>query len=122
MATTSVKTCVRCGERPVHVYKKTGRQHSYCVPCLNAPGESKRRFLAVVKATCGCVDCGTREGRLDFDHRPGTVKLFNLGHPRCSWVRLLNELAKCDVRCASCHTARHARDKSGPFALRGRHA
>jgi hypothetical protein len=113
-----VKLCVRCHELPVHVYR-SGKQHSYCVACLNAPGESKRRFLAAVKETCGCIDCGAREGRLDFDHRPGTTKLFSLAHPRCSWARLLAELEKCDVRCASCHTRRHAREKSGAFALRG---
>lgn len=67
----------------------------------------KRAVLKTFKEAVGCLDCGTREGRLDFDHRPGTVKEFNLAHPRCSWERLWAEVAKCDVRCAACHTKRH---------------
>lgn len=72
----------------------------------------KRAVLMRYKLEHGCVDCGTREERLDFDHRPGTVKEFNLGRPRCSWERMWLEVAKCEVRCAACHTRRHARDRT----------
>lgn len=75
--------------------------------------ESRRRFLAAVKTTAGCVDCGTRDGRLDFDHRPGTVREFMLGRPRASWARIIAELEKCDVRCVSCHARRHGIERGG---------
>ena len=110
LSTRIPKPCTRCGERLEYV-NKDGKCLSWCIPCLNSNGKRKRRFLTAVKETCGCIDCGTREGRLDFDHRPGTIRLFNLAHPRCSWARLLAELEKCDVRCASCHTRRHWREK-----------
>jgi hypothetical protein len=74
---------------------------------------SRRRFVAAVKETCGCIDCGTHAGRLDFDHRPGTVKEFNLAHPWASWARLLAEIDKCDVRCIRCHAIRHAAPRRG---------
>ncbi len=79
--------------------KECARAQAYC--------DSKLRFLKAVKETIGCIDCGTNERRLDFDHRPGTVKEFTLGKPRVSWARLLIELEKCDVRCVSCHARRH---------------
>jgi hypothetical protein len=57
----------------------------------------------------GCVDCGTREGPLHFDHRDDETKLFTIADggtvPR---ARLEAEIAKCDIRCASCHGKRHA--------------
>lgn len=75
--------------------------------------ESKRRFLMGVKTTLGCVDCGTTEGRLDFDHRPNEHKAFVLAQPRVSWARLLAELEKCDVRCVACHARRHGIERGG---------
>ena len=54
-----------------------------------------------------CVDCGTTDVRvLELDHRQGETKLANvsamvgMGLP---WDRVLEEIAKCDVRCANCH-------------------
>jgi hypothetical protein len=70
--------------------------------------DSKRRFLDAVKATCGCIDCGTREAPLDFDHRPGTIKAFNVSEIARSLVSLIEEMEKCDVRCRTCHQRRHA--------------
>lgn len=73
-----------------------------------AQTSSKRRFLKAVKTTCGCIDCGRTDGLLHFDHRPGTAKAFNLAHTHAAgWARIVEEMAKCDVRCASCHAKRH---------------
>lgn len=72
-------------------------------------------WLAAVKQESGCVDCGfdADPSRLHFDHRPGELKLFEMwaavGRPR----RLVEaEIAKCDVRCASCHRKRHAAEQA----------
>lgn len=72
---------------------------------------SRQRFITAVKTTAGCIDCGTCEGKLDFDHRPGTKKDFRLA--LCggkSWPRIVAEMEKCDVRCGSCHLLRHWND------------
>lgn len=72
--------------------------------------DSRRRFLWAVKLTCGCVDCGYDENpaKLHFDHRPGSTKEFDPARGvSYSWVRLVAEINKCDVRCASCHSRRH---------------
>lgn len=65
-------------------------------------------LLNEMKRLRGCVDCGTQEGILEFDHRDPKTKSFSIG-PRkhFSMSRLLAEIEKCDVRCKSCHSRRH---------------
>jgi hypothetical protein len=58
-----------------------------------------------------CADCGGSFAphQMDFDHRPGTVKRFNLmsgGSMLRPTASLLEEAAKCDVVCANCHRNR----------------
>lgn len=58
-----------------------------------------------------CVDCGEKDIRvLDFDHRDASVKTAGIsrmavGGHYC-WARILQEIEKCDVRCANCHRRR----------------
>lgn len=52
---------------------------------------------------------------MDFDHRPGETKLFEIskGYRRNARVTVLAEIAKCDLVCANCHRIRtHNRGKS----------
>lgn len=57
-----------------------------------------------------CVDCAERDVRvLEFDHRPGTQKrgdIARLVHELVAWQVILDEISKCDVRCANCHRRR----------------
>ncbi|MDL9981045.1 hypothetical protein [Microbacterium candidum] len=68
--------------------------------------ESKA-FLAEYLRAHPCVDCGNRDLRvLDFDHRPGSGKsadVMRLVAGGYGIPRLLDEIAKCDVRCRNCH-------------------
>jgi len=58
-----------------------------------------------------CLDCHRAfpSACMQFDHRPGEVKLFNIGanitRPR---QVVLDEIAKCDLICANCHAIRTA--------------
>jgi hypothetical protein len=58
----------------------------------------------------GCADCGynSHPAALEFDHLPGTKKLFNIGEKMGSYSRtiLWEEIAKCDVVCSNCHAIR----------------
>lgn len=58
----------------------------------------------------GCADCGYNKhpAALEFDHRPGETKLFNIGEKMGTRSRkaLWEEIAKCDVVCANCHAIR----------------
>ena len=58
-----------------------------------------------------CKDCGGiyLPHQMDFDHRDPAAKSFGLTWPRAllaSRERLAEEIAKCDVVCASCHAVR----------------
>lgn len=71
-------------------------------------GLENRQRLSQIKLERGCVDCGynLHPAALDFDHVRG-VKLFGIGSKfQKSWKVLLEEIAKCDVRCSNCHRIR----------------
>lgn len=72
--------------------------------------ETERRgMLDYMKRAYGCVNCGIKTGRLDYDHVRGE-KLFNLSNSHFRpWSAVLAEIAKCEVRCVGCHTSRHER-------------
>jgi hypothetical protein len=58
-----------------------------------------------------CIDCGETDiVVLDFDHRDPAAKRYNVivlaTHK--PWSRVLEEIAKCEVRCANCHRKRTA--------------
>jgi len=84
--------------------------------------ERRRRlveFISSIKIESGCVDCGYRESAvaLDFDHLPGSEKMFSIGSATArsaSQARLKAEMAKCEVVCANCHRVRtHERRSHG---------
>ena len=56
-----------------------------------------------------CADCGGRFDPvcMDFDHRPGEVKLFDVSQAKSHALdEVIAEIAKCDVVCANCHRLR----------------
>lgn len=74
----------------------------------------------MIKQEHGCVDCGYREHAiaLQFDHVSGTKKasVSNLIRSDYAWSTILEEIAKCEVRCANCHAVVTARRKSSSLA------
>lgn len=74
--------------------------------------DDNRALLLAYLAEHPCIDCGERDLTvLDFDHRDPAVKrteVVKLAAYR-PWRQVLLEIAKCDVRCASCHRRRTAR-------------
>lgn len=118
-----MRACTSCSvEYPEEKFKRlsargrqAGQRHSQCNRCLyvlyTRPGMEKK--LAEVhdyQLGLGCMDCGYREhpAALEFDHRPGEIKLFNIGEKIGAYSRtkIWAEIAKCDVVCANCHAIR----------------
>lgn len=69
------------------------------------------RSIVVEAKNKPCVDCGVQYETflMEFDHVRGT-KSFNLskGARRGKTVQqILDEIAKCDIRCVMCHRRRH---------------
>jgi len=74
----------------------------------------KRDLLVRIRRERGCIECGLRDGVLDFDHRPGEQKLFSPTHgTHYSMEKMMAEIAKCDVRCRPCHARRHGVERGG---------
>ena len=117
------KVCKSCDqELPITKYKmrwakgrQAGQRHSMCNRCLyvrytRPEAEQKMREIHEYQLKMGCADCGYKEhpAALEFDHRPGTEKLFNIGEKMGVYSRpkLWAEIEKCDVVCANCHNIR----------------
>lgn len=69
--------------------------------------ERNKLYIRFIKATATCKDCGSRQD-LTFDHPPGAKKVGNVAdmvHTH-SFLRLSEEVAKCEIVCWPCHIER----------------
>lgn len=69
-----------------------------------------RAHIETVKAV-PCMDCNIQYPPycMDFDHRPGEEKSFNIStymRANKSLEQVIQEIAKCDLVCANCHRIR----------------
>lgn len=68
--------------------------------------KERQELFNAIKLASGCVDCGYNENpiALDFDHRDSRHKRSDVSQMvNDSLTAALEEIAKCDVRCANCH-------------------
>ena len=68
-----------------------------------------RAYVNAFKLERGCADCGYRghPAALQFDHLPGTHKLYKVTDLVMGNRKKLDaEIAKCEVVCANCHAIR----------------
>jgi hypothetical protein len=124
-----MKRCPRCAlVRESGAFNRSTRSvdglQSYCRDCQKAHySDNNVRHRANAKRTRlrrraevrelvfeslknGCVDCGLKDIRvLDFDHVRGTKRasVSDLVRVGAGIDRILDEIAKCDVRCRNCH-------------------
>ena len=69
----------------------------------------KRQWMRDLKTDVPCADCGRvfPPEAMEWDHRPGTVKLFEVSMMSDRSRKLiLEEIAKCDLVCAVDHAIR----------------
>ena len=132
-----MKTCRVCGDQhpledfPPQPQLDDGRD-TRCYPCLRAYNRSRyakspdlraKRYAYTLQARLRnqkfvwdyleahpCVDCGESDPVvLQFDHKDPSKKSFGIGNRESvSLSKLQEEIDKCDVRCANCHTRRTA--------------
>lgn len=122
-----MKTCTSCGvsqdetKFKSRAGRQAGQRFSMCNRCLyvlytRPNAEKKLAEVQRIKLQRGCADCGYNKhpAALEFDHRPGEVKSFNIGEKvgTYSMARIMEEIAKCDVVCANCHAIRTAERRS----------
>lgn len=129
-----MKTCYLCGEeKPLTEFHKSKRSadghQAGCKACrcaqqkarYEADKDAHRACIAARQKTISdfidsrkvdpCLDCGKSYPPyvMDFDHRPGEVKLFAIAKARnvgYSLEKVQAEIDKCDLVCANCHRER----------------
>jgi hypothetical protein len=133
------KICSRClneydiEDFPPNKARKDGRQ-SYCYSCKQEydreywnkkAKEEKKKVYDTRKPrmnknkqliweyllTHPCIDCGESDPIvLEFDHKGEIEKTHNISNMSSwSWNKILEEISKCDVRCANCHRRKTAK-------------
>ena len=76
---------------------------------------AKWRLSQLIKLEQGCIDCGYNEHAvaLQFDHT-GDDKKMNVSdmiRSDYAWSSIMEEIRKCEVRCANCHSVMTAKRK-----------
>ena len=75
--------------------------------------QRNREYVVAYLKTHPCVDCGEPDPVvLTFDHVRGVEEahVSTLTHAGVPLRRLKEEIAKCEVRCANCHTRKTVRE------------
>lgn len=92
-------------------YSKNKKQYEDRKTRNGVSYKQKQQFVRNLKDNKICLDCKRtyRYWMLDFDHRPGTIKICEMSH--CyhklhTQEAILNEASKCDIICTNCHRDR----------------
>lgn len=102
-------------KRNSDVYKKRASKNNLIYREIN-----RKKLLAYLEGK-HCADCPENDPIvLQFDHVRGkkrqSISRMMLS---CNWETILEEIAKCDIRCANCHLRRTS-DSSGWFKSRNK--
>lgn len=112
---SEVRSGARGPERLAKLREQTKTQNNRpSVKRMMSEKNRARRDLIYEMKRKPCMDCGGHfpSECMDFDHRPGAVKLFDIGTTmHRNWEAILMETKKCEIVCANCHRIRTANRK-----------
>lgn len=103
--------CSECSRAKARKYYKNNNEkrklqiyYARRIRKLDIFSELKEKYLA------GCVDCGENNFFvLDWDHRDNVSKLLPLSKMwNFSKEKIMDEIDKCELRCANCHRKKTA--------------
>ena len=119
-----MKQCQSCGENFTSK-PKAGHQKYCSVKCRTHNSnksertkiwqQTRRQKINDIKLTIGCAQCGFNKhpAALQFNHIKED-KLFNISQDvKRKWEDIINEIAKCEVLCANCHSIHSYENKHG---------
>ena len=109
--------CANCHQR--HTAAQSGVRYRLAfaddgqIKLISRRMTGDRRNIRIVLerlSRAACVDCDLADPLvLQFDHRESKTKdIASLVRSGCSSQRLIDELNKCEIRCANCHRRRTA--------------
>lgn len=125
--TSHCKECEKARAKDRKSYNKAAAAKSYqkhkqkvCAKS-RLVGDEKMKKIEELKSQ-PCTDCGNTFPTvcMDFDHKEGETKSFNLSRARWKrWEEIEEELAKCELVCSNCHRVRTL--NRGQFKTNGSH-
>lgn len=76
---------------------------------IRKAGRETQAKIQALRAEMGCARCSNHDLRvLQFHHRDPSTKAYSVANMKSMrWERILEEIAKCDVLCANCHSIEH---------------
>jgi hypothetical protein len=101
--------CKRCDK--LTKYKpKNGK--TFCKSCISAMRRNRLKNKCIEYKGGKCQICGYNKCNraLQFHHRDPALKKFKLDSDsleKLKWVDVVQELDKCDMLCANCHSEVH---------------
>lgn len=93
-----------------YAYKNSPKRREQVRACQDKLYGNLRAIVSNWLSINPCVDCGEADPVvLEFDHVRGEKKgnISSLSRGQVSEKTLLEEIQKCEVRCANCHRRRH---------------
>ena len=112
------KKCTACNElKQITLFAKRKRykdgRNSRCKKCIAKYRKrwyDKRREMITKIKDVPCKDCGIKYPPyvMQFDHRYPKDKQIEIGTDATNykWGKILDEVKKCDIVCANCHSIR----------------
>lgn len=111
---TRCKQCSKKGHKEYYTKNRERMQEQIYIRKRARIAENQERVFAYLLEH-PCVDCNEPDPCvLDFDHRAPSEKIHEVSKllgEGYSWKVILNEIQKCDVRCANCHRRKTAKDQ-----------
>ena len=103
--------CKKCDSaRLTTLYRNNPTRKNKVLATYKDRRKKRLEFVANIKLASGCVDCGYKEhhAALQFDHIIGEkiAPLSLMAKQAWSETRILEEIKKCEIVCANCHSIR----------------
>ncbi len=104
-------------EKQLEAQKRYYREHQKLAMKLQRDRRDiKRKYIQATKTNVPCADCDIPYPHymMEFDHVRG-IKVSNVGIMYKNYMleQIKEEIAKCDITCANCHTHRTWMRQSG---------
>ena len=110
------KACRECTRLQIRSHYANNRNY-YLNKAKKRNAEIRQKayeYIGTFLSTHFCVDCGEKDILvLEFDHKDRAKKSFEINkiiRSRLTLKKLLDEIAKCEVRCANCHRRKTSRE------------